>query len=49
MDLLRHFENWAAPFVLVMTAVLLAWILYQAGGIGFLLHEPGKFQTFGEF
>ena len=49
MDLLRHVENWAAPFVLIMTAVLLAWILYQAGGVGFLLNEPGKFQTFGEF
>ncbi len=49
MNLLRRVENWAAPFVLVMTAILLIWILYQAGGIGFLLHEPGKFQTFGEF
>ena len=49
MDLLRIVENWAAPYVLVMTGLLLAWILYQAGGIGFLLHEPGKFQTFGEF
>ncbi len=49
MDLLRHVENWAAPFVLIMTAVLLAWILYQAGGVGFLLNEPGKFQTAGEF
>ena len=49
MNVLRIFENWAAPFVLIMTAILLAWILYQAGGIGFLLHEPGKFQTFGEF
>lgn len=49
MNLLRLFENWAAPFVLVMTAALLVWILYEAGGIGFLLHEPGKFQTFGEF
>ncbi len=49
MDLLRHVENWAAPFVLIMTAILLAWILYQAGGVGFLLSEPGKFQTFGEF
>lgn len=49
MNVLRHFENWAAPFVLVMTAILLLWIVYQAGGIGFLLHEPGKFQTFGEF
>lgn len=49
MDLLRMVENWAAPYVLLMTAVLLAWILYQAGGIGFLLHEPGKFHTLGEF
>lgn len=49
MDLLRMVENWAAPYVLVMTAILLAWILYQAGGVGFLLNEPGKFHTFGEF
>jgi NCS1 family nucleobase:cation symporter-1 len=49
MDLLRHVENWAAPFVLVMTAILLAWILYQAGGVGFLLHEESKFKTTGEF
>ncbi|MGB2751051.1 MAG: NCS1 family nucleobase:cation symporter-1 [Pyrinomonadaceae bacterium] len=49
MDLLRIVENWAAPYVLIMTALLLGWILYQAGGIGFLLHEPGKFHTFGEF
>ncbi|HTH37444.1 MAG TPA: NCS1 family nucleobase:cation symporter-1 [Pyrinomonadaceae bacterium] len=49
MELLRHVENWAAPFVLVMTAVLLGWILYEAGGVGFLLNEPGKFRTFGEF
>ncbi len=49
MDLLRMVENWAAPYVLVMTALLLGWILYQAGGIGFLLHEPGKLNTFGEF
>lgn len=49
MDLLRRVENWAAPFVLVMTALLLAWVLWRAGGIGFLLHEPGKFQTWAEF
>ncbi len=48
MDLLRIVENWAAPYVLVMTAILLAWILYQAGGVGFLLKEPGKFQTLGD-
>jgi NCS1 family nucleobase:cation symporter-1 len=49
MNLLRNVENWAAPFVLIMTAILLAWILYQAGGVGFLLDRPGKFQTAGEF
>ncbi len=49
MDLLRMVENWAAPYVLVMTSLLLAWFLYQAGGIGFLLHEPGKLTTFDTF
>jgi NCS1 family nucleobase:cation symporter-1 len=49
MDLLRRVENWAAPFVLVMTSLLLAWVLWRAGGIGFLLHEPGKFGTWAEF
>jgi len=49
MDLVRIFENWAAPYVIVMTALLLGWVLYQAGGIGFLLHEPGKFNTLAEF
>jgi NCS1 family nucleobase:cation symporter-1 len=32
-----------------MTALLLAWVLWRAGGIGFLLHEPGKFRTWAEF
>src|SRR5690349_3661543 len=49
MNLLRAVENWAAPFVLVMTAILLVWMVYEAGGIGFLLHEPDKFSTLGEF
>src|SRR5262249_16826228 len=49
MDLLRIVENWAAPYVLVMTGLLLAWILYQAVGVGFLVNRPAKFRTFGEF
>lgn len=49
MNLLRAVENWAAPFVLIMTAILLGWMVSQAGGLGFLLHEPDKFGTFGEF
>jgi nucleobase:cation symporter-1, NCS1 family len=49
MDLLRHVENWAAPFVLVMTAVLLVWAVREANGVGPLLAQPGKLNTFAEF
>ena len=49
MDLLRRFENWAAPFVLVMTALLLAWAVWRAHGLGYLLHEKGKFETWAQF
>ena len=49
MDLLRKVENWAAPFVLVMTALLLTWAIWRANGIGYLLNQQGKFHSFGEF
>lgn len=49
MDLLRHVENWAAPFVLIMTAVLLGWAIWKAHGLGYLLTQQSKFHTFGEF
>lgn len=49
MDLLRKVENWAAPFVLVMTALLLGWALWKANGLGHLLNQQGKFHTLGEF
>ena len=49
MDLLRRFENWAAPFVLVMTALLLAWAVWRAHGLGYLLTEKGKFHSWAEF
>jgi nucleobase:cation symporter-1, NCS1 family len=49
MDLLRAVENWAAPFVLVMTGLLLAWAVTEARGFGPLLSQPGRFQTLREF
>jgi len=49
MDLLRAVENWAAPFVLVMTAILLAWMVWRANGLGGLLSNPGKFNSLDEF
>ncbi len=49
MDLLRKVENWAAPFVLVMTALLLAWAIWRAHGLGYLLTEKGKFANWSQF
>jgi len=49
MDLLRKVENWAAPFVLIMTSLLLAWAIWKAHGPGFLLNEPSKFHTWANF
>jgi nucleobase:cation symporter-1, NCS1 family len=49
MDLLRRVENWAAPFVLIMTSLLLAWAIWKAHGLGYLLNQQSKFGTIGEF
>ena len=49
MDLLRKVENWAAPFVLIMTALLLGWAVWRAHGLGYLLTEKGKFETWAQF
>jgi nucleobase:cation symporter-1, NCS1 family len=48
MDLVRKVENWAAPFVLIMTAALLWWAIKQANGLGPLLAHPGRFRTLAE-
>ncbi|MFK4105436.1 NCS1 family nucleobase:cation symporter-1 [Streptomyces sp. NPDC019531] len=42
MEFLRHFENWAAPFVIVGALVLLIWIAVKADGFGALLDQPSK-------
>ncbi len=39
MDVLRRVERFAAPFVLVMTAALVAWAINGAGGLGPLLER----------
>jgi NCS1 family nucleobase:cation symporter-1 len=49
MDLLRTVENWAAPFVLVMTALLLVWAVTEANGFGPLLSQPGKYPSLRQF
>jgi nucleobase:cation symporter-1, NCS1 family len=49
MDLLRKVENWAAPFVLVMTALLVVWAVWRAHGLGAIMAQPGKFDSFPAF
>src|SRR5437867_12995981 len=49
MDLLRKVENWAAPFVLVMTTLLVWWAIGRANGLGPILAQKGKFGSWAEF
>jgi nucleobase:cation symporter-1, NCS1 family len=49
MDLLRKVENWAAPFVLIMTAALLGWAVWRANGVGPLISQPGRFASGADF
>src|SRR6266511_169093 len=42
MDTLRRFENWAAPFVLVVAVFLLVWMYVKADGFGPILSQPSK-------
>jgi len=49
MNLLRAVENWAAPYVLVVTAVLLVWAVSAAKGFGPLLAHPGTLNSMQAF
>src|SRR5258707_4561946 len=49
MDLLRKVENWAAPFGLVMAAVVMGWVLWKAKGLGAIMQGGDKFGSFSAF
>ncbi len=49
MELLRKVENLAAPFVLVMTALLVTWAIWRAHGLGPIMTGASKFPTLGSF
>jgi NCS1 family nucleobase:cation symporter-1 len=42
METLRRFENWAAPFVLVVAVILLIYIVIKAHGLGDVISQPSK-------
>jgi NCS1 family nucleobase:cation symporter-1 len=41
MDFIRRFENWAAPFVLLIGFLLCGWMISQAGGLGPIVNDAG--------
>jgi len=49
MELLRKVENLAAPFVLVMTALLVTWAITKAHGLGPIVSGHDEFPTLGAF
>lgn len=49
MDVIKKFENWAAPLVMILAFILLAWIIVAAKGFGPLLSEPSKLTSPGQF
>ncbi len=49
MDLLRKVENIAAPYVLVMTGVLVYWAIDHAHGLGPILERNSHFHGHGSF
>ncbi|MEO7735854.1 MAG: NCS1 family nucleobase:cation symporter-1 [Kofleriaceae bacterium] len=49
MELVRRVERWAAPFVLVMTAVLVVWAVSRANGLGPIMASGGTLTSSRSF
>lgn len=49
MEVVKKFENWAAPLVMILAFILLVWIIVAANGFGPLLSEPSKLTGTGQF
>jgi NCS1 family nucleobase:cation symporter-1 len=49
VESIRFLQSYSAPFMLVMSFILLFWMLHKAGGFGPMLSAPSKFHTTGSF
>ncbi len=49
MELVRRLERFAAPFVLVMTAILVGWAIWKAGGLGPIMESSGTLDDSSKF
>jgi NCS1 family nucleobase:cation symporter-1 len=41
MDTIKRFENWAAPFMIVVFLGLMVWMIFRAGGLGPVVNQAG--------
>jgi NCS1 family nucleobase:cation symporter-1 len=49
VESIRFLQSYSAPFMVIMSATLLIFMLHKAGGLGPMLAAPSKFQTSHEF
>jgi NCS1 family nucleobase:cation symporter-1 len=49
MNAIRRFENWAAPFVLLVAFFLLGWMITRAHGLGPIVTQNGTLGWGGSF
>ncbi len=49
VESIRFLQSFSAPFLLVMSLILLAYMTHRAGGFGPMLAAPSKFATTGAF
>lgn len=49
VESIRFLQSFSAPFLLVISLILLFWMLHKAGGFGPMLSAPSKFTSTGSF
>jgi NCS1 family nucleobase:cation symporter-1 len=49
VESIRFLQSFSAPFLFVMSMVLLVWMLHKAGGFGPMLAAPSRFTTRSSF
>ena len=46
---IRHLQSFSAPFLFVMSLILLFWMIHKAGGLGPMLSTPSQFHSTQSF
>jgi NCS1 family nucleobase:cation symporter-1 len=49
VESIRFLQSFSAPFMLIMSFILLFWMLHKAGGFGPMLSAPSRFHSTGSF